>query len=168
MITPLATRAKVVVAVFGVTIVVDLFSAWADLRESHLMDRVIAGDLPTLGELTASDHRQAISGALQLAMIVVGAVAFLVWFSPAYKNLTALGADGLRFSSGWAVGAWFVPVLNLWRPKQIADDIWRASDPTEEADQGDVWRNKAVPALLHLWWVLWIIEIGRASCRERV
>jgi hypothetical protein len=61
-------------------------------------------------------------------------------FRRAYRNLPALGAESPRFSSGWAVGAWFVPFLNLVRPKQIMDDIWRASDPALPAHPGAAWK----------------------------
>jgi hypothetical protein len=32
----------------------------------------------------------------------------------------SFGSISMRFGSGWAVGAWFVPILNWFRPKQIA------------------------------------------------
>jgi Domain of unknown function (DUF4328) len=87
-------------------------------------------------------------------------VVFLRWFSRSYKNLVPLGADDLRYRPGWAIGAWFVPILALWRPKQIANDIWRASDPDDP--ELLFWHEKAVPALLTVWWAAWIVvnQIG--------
>ncbi|MBM3996772.1 MAG: DUF4328 domain-containing protein [Planctomycetes bacterium] len=32
---------------------------------------------------------------------------------------------GLTYTSGWAVRCWFVPILNFYRPVQIAQEIWR-------------------------------------------
>src|SRR5215213_2684690 len=32
-----------------------------------------------------------------------------------------------RYGTGWALGSWFVPILNAWRPKQIINDIWHQS-----------------------------------------
>jgi hypothetical protein len=67
-----------------------------------------------------------------------------------YRNLPTLSTFTRRFTEGWAIGAWFVPFLNLVRPKQIIDDIWRGTD----ADQHAWWsgRRPSVPALLHVWW----------------
>ena len=31
--------------------------------------------------------------------------------------------------AGWAIGPWFVPILNLFRPWQIAVETWEGSDP---------------------------------------
>jgi len=156
---PLTTRARLAVAALGLTMLVDAFSVYADRVETHLMDRLIARrDLPTLAALTASDHRQELAGSLQLAIVIAAAVTWVLWFSRAYVNVSALGAYGLRFTKGWAVGAWFVPFLNLWRPKQIADDVWRASDPEEVPAQGASWNLKRVPVLLNLWWAAWILD----------
>lgn len=91
-----------------------------------------------------------------LALLGTGAV-FIAWIRVAYGNLEAFGAKGsLRWSVGWSVGAWFVPFLNLWRPKQIVDDTWRASDPN--LPRGPQRGGELRPPLLHhVWWGLWIV-----------
>lgn len=93
-----------------------------------------------------------VQGAVNLALTVL----FLLWFYRAYSNLRVLGVPRLRFGPGWSAGAWFIPIFNLWRPKQIANDIWRGSDPDAPADQGDAWHRAAVPRIVHLWWALWV------------
>jgi hypothetical protein len=50
-----------------------------------------------------------------------------------------------------------VPFLNLWRPKQIANDIWRASDPGAPRDQGTTWYGDSVPKLYLVWWLGWLV-----------
>jgi Domain of unknown function (DUF4328) len=99
-----------------------------------------------------------VQGVVNLALTVLG----LLWFFRAYSNLRVLGVPRLRFSPGWSVGAWFIPIFNLWRPKQIANDIWRGSDPDAPADQGDAWQRAAVPAIVHVWWALWVAGLGFA------
>jgi Domain of unknown function (DUF4328) len=102
-------------------------------------------------------------GALYVAVIVL----FIVWFHRAYSNLPALGATHLRWGTGWAIGAWFVPILNLWRPKQIANDIWRASDPQTPPQQGASWRERDVPAVFQWWWAAYLVTqwIGNGALR---
>jgi hypothetical protein len=82
-------------------------------------------------------------------------ILFAVWFYRAYQNLPALRTSG-RYATGWAIGAWLVPILNLFRPKQIADDIWRSSDPTLPENPGNLWLAGKVAPLLHWWWGVWI------------
>jgi Domain of unknown function (DUF4328) len=54
------------------------------------------------------------------------------------------GAAAHRRSRSWVVGAWLVPVLNLWVPRQVLLDIWRASAP----------RRPVSGALVNAWGVL--------------
>ena len=164
----LTTPARTLLVLFAVTLgltVVALLSDWAELS---LLGRLVEDPASvSLAEANASDQRQGLIGLLQLLLYLGTVVAFLVWFRRAYRNLPALGAESLRFSSGWAVGAWFVPFLNLVRPKQIADDIWRASDPALPAQPGASWKQQRVPFLLHGWWALFILSnlLGWASLR---
>ena len=106
-------------------------------------------------------------GFAQFALYVSVIVLFIVWFHRAYSNLPALGVADPRWGKGWAIGGWFVPILNLWRPKQIANDIWRASDPNAPPEQGSAWRQRDVPAVFQWWWAAFLVTnwIGNAAGR---
>jgi hypothetical protein len=67
--------------------------------------------------------RQRMIASLQGLTYLATVTGFLVWFHRAYTNLHSLGMEPLRLRAGWAVGGWFVPILNLVRPKQIMSDI---------------------------------------------
>jgi hypothetical protein len=110
----------------------------------------------TQGELDTTDIREGIIALLHLLAFVVAAVLFIRWFGRAYRNLPALGVLTLRFRPGWTIWGWFVPVLGLWRPKQIANDIWRGSDP--DAPPYQEWHEKPVPALFQWWWGVFIVS----------
>ena len=98
-------------------------------------------------------------GAVQAAWFLVTAGLWLAWFRRAYLNLPALGARRLRFRPWWAVGAWLVPVFSLFRPKQVLNDIWRASDPDLPPEQGDTWRRRPVAELLGWWWLSFLASV---------
>lgn len=83
-------------------------------------------------------------------------IMFIIWFYRAYQNLPALRTYG-RYGTGWAIGAWLVPILNLFRPKQIADDIWRASDPSLPENPTNLWLSGKVAPIVHWWWTVWIV-----------
>ncbi len=42
----------------------------------------------------------------------------------------ALGTQGLSFTAGWSVGAFFIPLLNLLLPVMVVGEVWRASAPS--------------------------------------
>ena len=92
--------------------------------------------------------------SLLVGYLVIGPLTFIPWFHRAYSNLPRLGFRELRYAPGWAIGSWFVPILNLWRPKQIANDIYRGSDPAQ-APGSNFWKEPITP-LLGWWWGLFI------------
>jgi Protein kinase domain/Domain of unknown function (DUF4328) len=126
-------------------------------------------------------------GAVQAAWFLVTAALWLAWFRRAYLNLPALGARRLRFRPWWAVGAWLLPVFSLFRPKQVLNDIWRASDPegfgepqrgapmSREGfgepqrgalmgralppDQAATWRGRPVAEVLGWWWLAFLASV---------
>jgi Domain of unknown function (DUF4328)/Septum formation len=72
---------------------------------------------------------------------------FLVWFYRARKNADGRG-QLQRHSPGWAIGAWFVPFVNLVFPFQIMTGIWRANEPEDR-------RSRAL-VLVGFWWGCWL------------
>jgi serine/threonine protein kinase len=98
-------------------------------------------------------------GAVQAGWFLVTAGLWMAWFRRAYLNLPALGARRLRFRPWWAVGAWLLPVFSLFRPKQVLNDIWRASDPELPPDQAATWRGRPVAELLGWWWLAFVASI---------
>ncbi|MFC1995866.1 DUF4328 domain-containing protein [Chloroflexota bacterium] len=46
-------------------------------------------------------------------LFVITAVLFYMWIHRAHRNLPSLGVSGLKYSPGWAVGGFFIPILNL-------------------------------------------------------
>jgi hypothetical protein len=154
---PLEGRARWAVIGLVAVILSDLVAIWSDVLEIDLMNRLIEGEEVPEEDLDASDVRQGTVALVQLAVFLVAVVFFIRWFHAAYSNLRALGQPNLRYGIGWAIGAWFVPILNLFRPKQIANDIWRGSTPEAPTLTQAAWRDVPVsPILLHVWWAAWI------------
>lgn len=151
-------RAKLAAVFLLVLLAVTVVAVLSGLAQYRLIDRAFAGDI-TPGQADANDRRERIVGIVQFAAFVLAAIFFIRWFAAAYRQLPRLGAGARRFTPGWAIGAWFVPFLNLWRPKQIANDIWRGSDPTAPpGDQGTAWQERPVAPLVHWWWGLFLLS----------
>jgi hypothetical protein len=92
-----------------------------------------------------------------LCLEIITAVIYLVWIFRVYKNLPALGAGPLAATPGWAVGHYFVPILNLFRPYQTMKEIWQLSAPSDA--------QRGATALVGWWWTGWIVclFVGRLS-----
>jgi hypothetical protein len=85
--------------------------------------------------------------------------------APDVPQPAATGAAGLKYSPGWAVAYYFIPILSLFRPLQVMRETWKASDPAHAG--GTAWQALTAPALLGWWWVFSIIsEIGSRASRN--
>ncbi|MDQ3956829.1 MAG: DUF4328 domain-containing protein [Actinomycetota bacterium] len=146
------------VALLTVNVVLDGAAVISDLDYLDLLVRARDGAAVTFEEADAADDRQAFIGIAQGLALIAAAIPFLMWFRRAYRNLGPLGASRLRFKPGWAVGGWFVPLLNAWRPKQIANDIWRMSDPDLPPRLGAPNKDQPVARVLTLWWVFFLMS----------
>ena len=130
----------------------------SDYLEYELLKRVVRGEFIAPNQLDANDLRQQLLSIVYLLLLIPTAIVYLVWFHRAYTNLEALGADDLRHKPAWAVGSWFVPILNLFRPVQIAQEIWRGSDPDQAAAREGGKPTPGNSGLIGLWWAFWLIS----------
>ncbi|MGY0059717.1 protein kinase domain-containing protein [Streptomyces sp. LZ34] len=131
-----------------------LFGAFALLSVAHLgLNGTLFGAYEEY--LSNNGGREAISNArdsLQIFEVFTGLleisliVLFPVWFRRVYLNATFLAPGRQRYDGGLAAGSWFIPVAQLWLPKQIANDIWTSSAPPGT--------RPASRAVLHWWWAL--------------
>ena len=112
--------------------------------------------LISLAEWHRSVERVQAAADFELLAFIVALVLFLRWLHLSYCNLRALGTQGMRFTPGWAVGYWFVPVLNIWRPAEVLGDLWRATDPGAD-HSGDGWRSLRSSPLIGWWWALGLV-----------
>lgn len=152
-----APRSTWAIRLLGVTAGIFAIAIVSDFAEYALIQQAARGEAITLEEATASDTRQAWIAIAQGVAVLVTGIFFIRWFHAAYANLPVLGASGMRYGPGWAIGAWFIPIGNLVICYQIAGDIWRASDPEAPPEQGEDWPRRPVPPLLKWWWGLWIL-----------
>jgi hypothetical protein len=128
-------------------VVVACLALAVDLAE---LVRVQLGQL-TPDQLASNDPMQGIVGLLQAGLGLVTGLVFLRWVYRAYKNIQGFGAEGLRFSPGWAVGYYFVPFLSLIRPAQVMSEIWRVSQDPQN------WMRRRGSWLVGTWWALFLL-----------
>lgn len=90
-------------------------------------------------------------------------ILFLIWMRRSYLNLKPLGTRNTEYSSGWAIGCWFVPFVNLVRPYGIIKEIWARSDPDDVEMEGmplgsTLELTKIATPMFGAWWAFWIIS----------
>lgn len=118
-------------------------------------DRVVpAADLRT------ADRISVLTGTSVALLTLLAGVVFIMWAYNARINAERLTpANEHRRSRVWVWLGWFVPIVNFWFPKQVIDDVWRASDPQQ---QGVPLQQRVKATLTTQWWtafvVMWIFD----------
>lgn len=98
------------------------------------------------------------AGFIGLVIIVVSILAwvfYIQWFRRAYFNMHTIKKTGLRYSEGWAAGAWFVPIFSWFGPYQIMRDLYDNAQAIL-LDKGLINENPSRITSVNLWWGLWI------------
>ncbi|MEP3653671.1 MAG: DUF4328 domain-containing protein [Litorimonas sp.] len=101
-------------------------------------------------DITTSDMFVGIGALLYLPAFLGSVVAFSMFSYRAMKNLHIWESRSAEMSPGWAVGWYFVPIANLWKPYQAMEQIW---DGSNEVVSGKLISNSKIG----LWWALWIV-----------
>jgi hypothetical protein len=105
----------------------------------------------TRAELVANDTRVRLISLGNLVLYLITAIVFGRWIYLAQRNLPELGARLLRFTPGWSVGCFFIPLIALWAPCQAMNQLVRASRNPRQ------WELEDTPPLIIAWWILWLI-----------
>ena len=144
-------RAEVVVALSWVLVALQLVLLWPliDAVRYWSMDDPAAWE-PLGGRSFRSLAAVArtLPGLVFAAVYGVAAVYWCMWVHRTYRNLSALGAAGLRRTPGWAVAYYFIPVLNLFRPFEVMRETWRASDSLRRRNGLEVAGGAAAPGVV--------------------
>jgi hypothetical protein len=148
---------EVVIALLGLAILAQVASIVIDLRALSLVHNVIHGGPVTFSQLHDTDQRIRMANGGGAVVVLIGGCAFIPWFYRAYRNLARIGYSDLRFRTGWAIGGWLVPIANLIRPKEIANDIWRATSSDGGHPGPTGWKARPVSRLVHWWWTLFVL-----------
>ena len=121
-----------------------------DLAELTLLARASAGDSVEAIERTAQVQTARALANAQLLVFVATAIGFLIWLYQVRANLRAFGVRRLSYPRSWVVAGFLIPAVNLFRPYQVVEEVWRASDPASV--DPFLWRELRAPRLVLAWW----------------
>jgi Domain of unknown function (DUF4328) len=104
-------------------------------------------------------------GSLGILIFIATAVFFLMWLYRSYENLPRLGtpARNISYSSGWAVGSFFIPFVSLVVPYRAVKELWRNSTPTDA-----FLISESAPAWFPLWWTFWLLSTFASRIYSRM
>lgn len=93
------------------------------------------------------------AGFFELAAYIVIAVLFLRFLYKAVQQAKGFTTPYSYASPGWAVGYWFIPFINLYRPFQAVKALFKAC----ATQAGDEAKPAAGEQLLSAWWAMFLV-----------
>jgi len=145
---PTSSRANIVTVLLIVGAVLSLVSSIISLSEL-IFPGALFGDEESTDPLTLAIALLVLGIGLLTAIVYIATVVlFLMWLYRAHENLQAFGVrkNQLEYSSGWAVGSFFVPFVSLVVPYRAIRELWRKSVPESSNMFGSIFNSLRTPA----------------------
>lgn len=147
------SRLVVILLVLGALL--NTIAAFSSYLEYELLISIKEGAEITSLMADANDNRQGVIGLAQGILFIVTAVFFGSWIYRISSNAHSFTSSNQRHSPGWAVGYYFIPIVNLWRPYQALRDAYEAFLDLSKDNKDNI--------IFPLWWFAWIVSsiLGR-------
>lgn len=146
----------------GVVTVMNWVTAWSDWHSYRTL-RDFADDRDRLDEADLISGSLGIVAALAL---LAAAIVFIVWLWRVRWNAEMFCRGEHRFTRGWVLGSWICPVVNLWFPKWVVDDVVSASDP-RTPPMTPTLRGIPGTQLVWAWWLTWVVGLVLDNVAQR-
>lgn len=150
-------RANFIEIVFAIHMIISGIIILSDYWQYSMLQEIANGGYVDEYTIEENDNRQALMAVLRMFFMIVTAVAFIMWFFRAYKNLRLANVAGLKYSPGWTIGAFFIPIGNLFIPYNIMEEVWKGSHVLSGEVARDGWKNKKLNFKVPIWWVSFMI-----------
>lgn len=124
--------------------VLSVFSAFVNIN--------ILSGYPSRADFEDYYFLQDIVNVIQSVTFIIAAIVFSMWLYRMNYNAHGFSEKPMRFTPGWSVGWYFVPIFNLFRPYQVMCELWKVSHNPRQSHATEG------PSLLKEWWALWIIS----------
>lgn len=149
-----SNRAKLLVLFLWLTIVSEVLSIISSYFQFSVIEDFFNDYDIKDTDFEFADNLNGIVTVVYFIILILSIIFFIQWFRRAYFNLHLLLQD-LKFTEGWASGAWFVPFLNLFRPVEIMKELYLRTSQilTEKNVRFDNKKN-----VINIWWAFWIIS----------
>lgn len=154
-VLPNGQRAKAAQIFIGIVTGLTVLSIVSNLLQYNLLSNIYN---VSFKEADANDLRQIVVAALIFIAFIGGAITYIMWSRRAYHNLHKAGVKGLRYSEGWAAGAWFVPFFNFVGPFMITKEIINSTMDSVKGEIEDNGQRTKLNTFFVIWWVTYLLS----------
>jgi len=152
------TRSRVVLIALGVVGAILFLSAFHEIAGFQLIHQAELGTLTVADADSYDSTTQGLAGLFLIGLIAT-AISYLAWLSRAVDNIPSLTGRTPQNTPRWAIGWWFVPFANLFKPYQVVKEVQLLL-----AQPG----VRVGTALTLAWWLTWAIGNVFAGITSRL
>ncbi len=165
-IKPNDDRARAAIMMIWAVIALELVGVVSNYMQYDLLQNFSNGVEYSTEQLENNDLRVKLVTIIYGIFFAMSGITFIMWFRRAYYNLHQCYKP-VRFSEGWAAGAWFVPILNLFRPFQIMKELFDLNNYL--LAKNGIKNIKTFPAFyVSTWWAFWLINNAMIQILSKV
>lgn len=116
-------------------------------------------DSDLISWVDAEDNYSAMNGVFSLISIATF-VLLIIWTYRAHVTTSRLMPTHRKWSKGWSIGSWFIPIANFIITPLHLQETWRiARSPRNNGVVDSNWRSLPSDSLLSAWWILYVIGL---------
>lgn len=163
---PNGQRSKVAIALIWLILALSVLLLVFMSLQYYLITIVEKGEYVSETVAYLADYGVSSVSMIYLIASITSIVTFIRWFRRAYYNIGMI-THNMEYGDGWAAGAWFVPILNLFVPYKMMKELYTKTDTYLILKDGYIEDKKLKTDYIGWWWALWIISgiIGRIYLR---
>jgi len=153
---PLGKLAKILKGLFITAIVVLTLQLAVDLWGTSVGNQITAGVSVSQDDLDLLDVCSGLVGIVSAVLCLIMGILFLRWFYLLRRNMTALKAPFFEGHPLDVVGAFIIPLVNLFKPQSHAQDIFKATDLNFPSERH--WKDAPSSLLILVWWLFFVAQ----------
>ncbi|MGQ0824292.1 MAG: DUF4328 domain-containing protein [Actinomycetota bacterium] len=148
------TLAQWIQVMAGIAAALYAFVLLASIAARSAFDDLVGGNLFT-DDQEFQDADDVLSATRVLAFLSVSTLVILliVWLYQVARSAARHNAVGRRWSPGWAVGGWFIPLANMVIPWLVFRENEKIAH-SAAVGRIPMWPHAPLPLTSNLWWVL--------------
>jgi hypothetical protein len=123
----------------------------------YLLYVFINGGQVPKNNINVYDTYDIIASIIYSTPFIISVITFIMWFFRAYANLHQK-VERLLYTEGWAVGSWFIPIINLYIPYNIMKELYSKTRNIIADDKNLSEQFKFKESVIGWWWLLWVIS----------
>lgn len=159
-IPPRAGRALAATIGLGLCVLLALVSLWVEWGHIGALQGMGRSDVDDAAYVTSALWMQAL-GILGWALYLGTGACFLAWMADACRTARSIDPAAIRDTPTWAVGWWFVPIANVYKPYAILRSIWRVTIAARAHDAGP-------PGVFPLWWACFLVRLPLSRLAQAI